>query len=1136
MNDSNLNKPETKKLNKCQSILLIDEEEMLADKLKQLCDDKGQEPNSTKAKEAAVIFHEMAHIYRNRIQIQHDNSTSIMMNLVKSAALYNAAITRSPQNIEKIQADLKLLCVDILNFASAKQSSADLIQEAEKVKGKIQSLRNFVNQKIFKDTIKNLSLNQEQDKIDQIKHLQNKITLDYTQIMANLSHHCEEIMGEAPCKFTVVGMGSLARKEITPYSDFEHIIVLEELSQQKMQTENVLNYFRWFSVIFQTVVLNLQETILPSVSIYSLNNKESKHGDWFYDAFTTRGISFDGMMPHACKFPLGRQQFTDNKPWKTELIKPVNDMLKYLTTEEDLKNGYHLKEILTKICFVYGDKTIFDDFESSVYEILEEDDKKFRINIIKRQMLEDLKKFAARGTLFELLLLPSKKFNLKQVMYRSTTLFISALGRVCNVRATSSFDIIQQLEEKSEISENTKQRLMHAVATACELRLKWYMKCKRQNDVVQSNAGNETAFNMLLNIATKENIISYFQTAYALQCDISKRFQLDKKHFYSNPRLFSSSLYYGLGEKEKFIALTQEYKNINDEKKNRLFTFDDCMNEYQLTESKLNDYSRFTHKQDSEKKLFLMETEKEQDNNLSTAEYFKEFGNYLFCINKYDEALEYFKKEENILKEILNNCNRITALFSKIFSKQYCMIDKNSITTVDRKNLEKSTLLYSNEQTYENNQLAKFSNCKKEIGRCLRKVNQFTEALHYLKQSLAIYERISLSVDSDPNISETLFEIGRCLMQMNQFTEALDYLKRTLAIYERISVGVDSDPDISKTLLNIGCCLMQMNQLTEALDYFKRSLAIYERISLGVDLDPAISLTLLNIGRCLMQMNQLIEALHYLNQSLAIYERISLGVDSDPDISKTLITISLCLMQMNQLNKALDYLKRSLAIYERISLSVDSDPDISKTLLNIGHCLMQMDQLTEALDYFKRSLAIYKRISLGIDSDPDISETLFEIGRCLMRMNQLNKALDYFKRSLAIDERISLGVDSDPDISVTLLEIGCCLMQMNQLTKALHYLNQSLAIYERISLGVDLDPDISVTLLEIGRCLMQMNQLNKALDYFKRSLAIYKRISLDVDSDPDISVTLLEISRCLTKMNELTEALDYLERSLAIDA
>ena len=1134
MSDSNLNKPETKKLNKYQSILLIDEEEMLVDKLKQLCDDKGQEPNSTKAKEAAIIFHEMAHIYRNRIQIQHDDSILIMMNLVKSVALYNAAITRSPQNVEKIQADLKLLCADILNFAGAKQLSADLIQEAEKVKEKIQKLRNFVNQKIFKNTDKKILPNQEQEKIDQIKDLQNKITLDYTQIMADLSHYCEEVMGEAPCKFTVIGMGSLTRKEITPYSDFEHIIVLEELSQQKMQTENVLNYFRWFSVIFQTVVLNLQETILSNVSIYSLNNKESKHGNWFYDAFTTRGISFDSMLPHSSKSPLGRQQLTDNKSLKNELIKPVIFLLKYITTKEDLKNDYRLKEILTKFCFVYGDKIIFDDFESSVYERLEEDNKKIQINIIKRQMLEYLEKFAVRGTVFELI--SSKKFNLKQVMHRSTTLFISALGRACNVPATSSFDIIEQLEQKSEISENTKQRLMHAVATAYEVRLKWYMTFQRQNDVVESNAGNETAFKLLLNFATKENIISYFQTAYALQCDISKRFQLDKKHFYSNPRLFSSSLYYGLGEKQKFIALTQEYKNINDQKKNRLFTFDDCMKEYQLTESKLNDYSKFTDKQDSEKKILFMETEKEQDDNLSAAEYFKEFGTYLVDKKKYDEALEYFKKEENILKEILNNSNRSKALFPKMFPKQHCKIDKKSTrtTTVDRNNFEKSTLPYSNEKTYESNQLAKLSNCKIEIGRCLMRMNQLAEALNYLKRSLAIYERITLDVDSDPAISVTLLHIGRCLMQMNQVTDALDYFTRSLAIYEQISLDIDSDPDISVTLLDVGRCLMRMNQVTDALDYFKHSLAICKRISLGIDSDPDISATLLEIGRCLMRMNELNDALDYLKRSLAIYEQISLGVDSDPDISVTLLAIGRCLMKMNQVTEALDYFKHSLAIYKRISLGVDSDPDISETLLEIGRCLMQMNELNDALNYLKRSLAIYERISLGVDSDPNISVTLLNIGRCLMQMNQVTNALDYFKRSLAINKRISLDVDSDPDISVTLLHIGRCLMRMNQLTEALDYFKRSLAIYERISLSVDSDPDISVTLLEIGRCLMQMNQVTDALNYLKRSLAIYERITLGADSDPNISATLLNIGRCLMRMNQVTEALNYLKRSLAI--
>ena len=1127
MSESNLNEPETKKLKINQKSLLIVEEEMLADKLKQICNDKGHETNSTKS---AAIFHKLAHNYQNRIQVQHNNSTSIMINLIKSAALYNAAIKRSPQNVEKLQADLKLLCADILNFAGAEQTSADLIQEAEKVKKEIQNMRSFVNEKIFKDTDRNLSSKQEQEKINHIKNLQIKITQDYTQIMANLSLYCEKVMGKAPCKFTVIGMGSLARKEITPYSDFEHIIVLEKLYQQEMQKENVLNYFRWFSVIFQTVVLNLQETILPSVSIYSLNNKESKHGDWYYDAFTTRGISFDGMMPHACKFPLGRQQFTETKTWKTELIKPVNEMLKYLTLDEDLKNGYHLKDMLTKICFIYGDKIIFDNFELSVHEILKEEDKKIQIDTIKGQMLKDLDKFAARSTLLELL--PSKELNLKQVMYRSTTLFVSALGRAYNIQATSSFDIIEQLEAKGKIKENTKQRLMHAVAIACEIRLKWYMKCQRQSDVVQSNTNKNTAIQMLLNLVTKKNIISYFQTAYALQCDISKKFKLDKKYFYSNPTLFNSSLYYCLGEKQKFIALTQEYKNIDNEKKTRLFPFDDCMKEF--NDSKINSCHTFTFEQNSGNKSILIEAEKEQQDNLLTAEYFKEFGIYLWDINKYDEALEYFKKEENILTKILGNYHSIKEPYIDSFPNKPTLIETKLTTTVHVLNFEKSTIPYSKNDIYENNQLTKLSNCQLEISRCLMKMNKFTAALDHLKRSLAIYERITLGVDSDPKISETLHEIGRCLMNMNQLTEALDYLKQSLAIDERISLSVNSDPKISVTLHEIGCCLMKMNQLTEALDYLKRSLAIYERISLGVDSDPKISATLHTIGCCLMNMNQLTKALNYLKRSLAIKKQVSLSFDSDPKVSVTLHAVGCCLMNMNQFTEALDYLKRSLAIKEQISLGVDSDPKISVTLHEIGRCLMNMNQLTEALDYLKRSLAIKERISLGVDSDPKVSATLHEIGRCLMNMNQLTEALDYLKRSLAIKKKISRGVDSDPKVSVTLHAIGYCLMNMNQLTEALDYLKRSLAIKKRISLGFDSDPKVSETLHEIGCCLMNMNQLTEALDYLKQSLAIYERISRGVDSDLKISVTLHTIGRCLMNMNQLTEALDYLKRSLAI--
>ena len=117
--------------------------------------------------------------------------------------------------------------------------------------------------------------------------------------MNDLCRYCVNVLGPPPCRFAVVGMGSLARRKATPYSDFEHIILLEVHENYKSHLE----YFRWFSVIFHSVIFNLQETIIPSLNVMYLNDKDCDLGDWFFDTQTS-GVSFDGMMPHAGKFPI----------------------------------------------------------------------------------------------------------------------------------------------------------------------------------------------------------------------------------------------------------------------------------------------------------------------------------------------------------------------------------------------------------------------------------------------------------------------------------------------------------------------------------------------------------------------------------------------------------------------------------------------------------------------------------------------------------------------------------------------------------------------------------------------------------------------------------------------------------------
>ena len=349
------------------------------------------------------------------------------------------------------------------------------------------------------------------------------IAQQYTDIMAHISKQCIDIMGLPPCKFALVGMGSLARKEITPYSDFEHVVVLEELHfKKKKALQPIYEYFRWYSVIFHVIIINLQETIIPSVCIPCLNDSSKPGGNWFFDNITSRGISFDGMMPHACKFPLGRTQTTAKKPFKTELIKTVSDMTKYLNVEEDLKNGYKLADILTRTCFVAGHEKPYFTFLDNIVRIQSQRKEEF-LNRTYAQVLEDVKNFDALISLH--VFQTSKVWNIKRVIFRATSLFVSALGKIHGLNENSNFDILEALQGNDKIDETTAHRLSFAVAVACYSRLYHYMSKQSQNDIVFENSEAIFAKEIPLpfsNAISKRELIEFFRDIASLQEHLGK--------------------------------------------------------------------------------------------------------------------------------------------------------------------------------------------------------------------------------------------------------------------------------------------------------------------------------------------------------------------------------------------------------------------------------------------------------------------------------------------------------------------------------------------------------------------------------------------------------------------------------------
>ena len=1079
------------------------EEDALVEKLKKLCDKNGKELKPTKS---AAIFHQLAKVYQKR---RPEPITHRMICLVKSAALFNAAVVRSDDS-QDFENDLKDFCTQILHEAGAKQKDADLIKQANIVAAEIQKMRNKVEKTLNElSNIPNGISNEQQkneleaEKIMEAELLLKGIARDYKHIMIGVAKFVENVIGEPPCEFSLAGMGSLAREEITPYSDFENMLILEP---NHGGYEHLLNYFRWYSVIFQIILINLKETIIPSVFISSLNDKNSKHGDWFFDNITKRGICFDGMMPHACKFPLGRQQLTEAKSWPTELIKPVNEMLKYLNSEESLKNGYHLSTILTKTCHVYGNVKVYEKFAKGVRDLIEQEQKESIQISVKKQITDDLEKFATRQTVGSMN--SRAQFNLKQVVYRTTTIFVSELGRFYKLPTNSCFEILRELAEKKHISENAKRKLLFAVALACEVRLKWYTLNKKQCDNVDS-------IETFVNLIGKEATVEYFRIAYALQCDISKRFNLKKFHLYSSPTLLNVRLLHSVkdySQLQEILSADKDRNFINQ----RYFDFDKCLASI-IKDDSLNYENQSQFKQ--------------QEQHNTTLDLLQSLGKFLANQNCYDDAIECYQTYLEMLRY---------------------------------KNFEFNQS--AKEQLISITRYRKIANINRLYVRCLIESKRFIEAIEYLNQLLLISEKLSPEVDTDSDVANLFVSFGEYYTKIRHIDKAMLYLNKSLSIRTKLSTDFSTDRKVAQIFYELGLCFRNLSQNMEALQHLQKALKITEKTSNDVTIDRWIAVTLHTMGEAYIDLtkqeiesynkapqtvigsNQIIEDSNTYNidvmfskkleeaeiclkKALQIFEKKSCNAGQDPYVSSTIFAIGRCFLAMEKPEEAQEYFKKSLEIDDARTLDATIDLNAALSAFKVGQCLMNANKLEEAIICFEKALAIRTKISSDVTIDDDVAELVYKIVQCLLNSKKVEEARSYFEKYAQIVIKSAKTAVTNSKMTNLGLEIGRYLINENKPGEAQNYLNKSLLIFQTLSIDATSSSQVAENYFYLGRCLLDQDIPLDAIAYFENALQIYEKTSSDICCGN----TMHSIGRCFYKMNQPETAKFYFERSLKMN-
>ncbi|CAH1263858.1 Hypp2788 [Branchiostoma lanceolatum] len=417
--------------------------------------------------------------------------------VMKSIALYNSALVRC-KNAERWQclvdslkqAEKTSLEGIIGEYASQTASPYSLDQEHKIV---LQSIRETTREALavlaHKFNPYSPALTQEQridieeERCIGVQAVFSEIHEALKQFLRKLLSECFDVLGDPPSGYTVIGLGSFARKEMTPYSDIEFAILVDDSGDEVKQ------FFMNVSRYLHIKVLNLGETILPSVGIKSLNDfySDDPTASWFYDD-GPRGLSFDGAMPWACKVPYGRPP-TKNKPFPLDLVKTPEEMAQLQTEDRAAKEGYHLAEVMEQTAFIAGDANLLEDYRARVRNILDAPTGEgglMRTVRTKRHLTGLRSDVAKFHTTLHDLDMAGRVMQAKRDMHRLPSLVVSGLGLFHGCKSHSPWDIVDELEQRGNLDPASSHNIRVLISIANEMRLRTYLDNNSQKDSFSS--------------------------------------------------------------------------------------------------------------------------------------------------------------------------------------------------------------------------------------------------------------------------------------------------------------------------------------------------------------------------------------------------------------------------------------------------------------------------------------------------------------------------------------------------------------------------------------------------------------------------------------------------------------------------
>ena len=975
----------------------------------------------------------------------------------------------------------------------------------------------------------------EKEYIEGSRALFGDIAKGVREFLARLYQESEQELGPAPCKYTVMGLGSMALEQMTPYSDLEFAILMEEAKDEAAARE----YLRQLTHLVHFRVINLGETVVPE-SKYE-NEDKSKYG-MSLDHLSKRGLNFD----LGGKTPLGRKdKFYD-------LIQPVAGMLRYLKNERGKieHRDKLLPFILESTCYVHGDEGLYQAYAGKKSVFLTEGQTEQGAPVYKARALKkllegvvemdysnpglgearhkqgDLADFKPQLGLGNAVEDAGRLYDVKQEIYRLPDRLLYRLAMYYGILPASGWDAVDQLAEKKiigvgEKAQKASHHLHYAVSFATMLRLRTYLHHGQQAERVTMLSG-----------VSPEQAQQAVSKAFSLPCEALESDGSLFKYYYTALPLHRKmeEFFEALGSRQQLSSKLSEVLGLDKDLAYHLATLFGKKGEVSpineadffqaeafyddSDETRGNIHRRLLQHEEMkacyERALTMVEAHYE-GNHPDVAASLNNVGLAYHALGKPQERLKYFGRALSMQEALYKGNHPAVAASLNNVGSAYQELGKPQ---EGLKYLERA--LAMQEALYEGNHpdVATYLN---NVGGAYQDLGNLQEGLKYLERALAMRE--ALYEESHPAVATSLNNVGYAYKDLGNPQEGLKYLERGLAMVEAHYEG--NHPDVAASLNNVGRVYQELGNPQEGLKYLERGLAMREALYEGSH--PEVAGSLNNVGSAYHELGKPQEGLKYLERGLAMREALYEG--NHPAVATSLDSVGSAYKDLGKPQEGLKYLERGLAMRE--AFYEESHPAVATSLNNVGYAYKDLGNPQEGLKYLERGLAMVEAHYEG--NHPDVAACLNNVGMAYQELGNPQEGLKYLERGLAMVEALYEG--NHPYVAISLNNVGIAYQALGKTQEGLKYYERGLAMREALYEGNH--PAVATSLNNVGRAYQDLGKTQEGIKYLERGLAMIE--SLYEGNHPYVAQSLNNVGGAYNALGKAQEGLKYYERALAME-